>query len=139
VRRTGWQPQRIARFGGAIAYRRYNPLLRFVMRRIAAHQGLSVDSSRDHEYTDWNAVDALGREIAVRCAAAVTGAHHEPDAKGAVEEDVRRILAIDSLDSLGYHGEGREEHSGENPPRDFESLEEELADNRAGEAVPSGR
>lgn len=47
---------------------------------------------------------------------------------GATEENCERIVAIDGWDVLGYHGGGREEHSGENAPTDLE-LADELADN----------
>ncbi len=45
------------------------------------------------------------------------------------EEQIVRIRVIDAFDSLGYRGVGREEHSGENAPRDPKDLLEELADN----------
>jgi hypothetical protein len=49
------------------------------------------------------------------------------------EEQVERIEAIDSTDSLGYEGVGREEHSGENAPEEHEELGDELADNEPHE------
>ncbi|MFN2441689.1 MAG: hypothetical protein ABR517_03290 [Thermoanaerobaculia bacterium] len=54
---------------------------------------------------------------------------HEADAKGAIEEDFVRIECIDGYEVLGYRGEGREEHSGENSPLAFEDQLAELADN----------
>lgn len=45
------------------------------------------------------------------------------------EAQIVRIRVIDAFDSLGYRGVGREEHSGENSPRDPDDLFEELADN----------
>lgn len=53
----------------------------------------------------------------------------EPDAKGAVEADFVSIDCIDGLEVLGYIGEGREEHSGENSPRLVDDRRSELADN----------
>jgi len=50
----------------------------------------------------------------------------EPDAKGAIEEQMSDITVIDPIDVLGYHGRGREEHSGENSPAEEEDLELEL-------------
>ncbi len=44
-------------------------------------------------------------------------------------EDDKTIDAIVGSEALGYEGAGREEHSGENPPRDPEDLLDELADN----------
>jgi len=49
---------------------------------------------------------------------------------GATDSNGTRITCIDSLDSLGYRGCGREEHSGENAPADRDDLASELADNR---------
>ncbi len=46
------------------------------------------------------------------------------------EEQCVRIRVIDSWDSLGYRGVGREEHSGENSPVAPADLFEEMADNR---------
>jgi hypothetical protein len=54
---------------------------------------------------------------------------HEADAKGAIEEEFVRIECIDGYEVLGYRGEGREEHSGENTPRALEDQLGELADN----------
>ena len=53
---TGWQPRHSAIFAGALRYRQYNFLLRFVMKRVARSEGVSTDTSRDHDYTDWKAV-----------------------------------------------------------------------------------
>jgi menaquinone-dependent protoporphyrinogen oxidase len=63
IARTGWQPQRIASFAGALNYTRYNPLLRFVMRMIAGIAGGETDTSRDYEYTDWPAVERFAAEL----------------------------------------------------------------------------
>jgi menaquinone-dependent protoporphyrinogen oxidase len=38
-------------------YRRYNPLVRFVMKRIARKAGAPTDSSRNYDFTDWPAID----------------------------------------------------------------------------------
>lgn len=64
VRETGWIPQHVAHFAGAIAYTRYNPVIRFVMKQIASKTGASTDTSRDHVYTDWDAVDGFARRLA---------------------------------------------------------------------------
>jgi menaquinone-dependent protoporphyrinogen IX oxidase len=41
---------------------KYNWRLRRVMRRIA-DSGLSTDTTRDHDYTDWAAVDLFVRKF----------------------------------------------------------------------------
>jgi menaquinone-dependent protoporphyrinogen oxidase len=62
---TGWTPKQVEPVAGALLYTRYNWLVRLVMRRIARKSGGSTDTSRDHDYTDWNALDAFaGRFLA---------------------------------------------------------------------------
>lgn len=53
---VGWQPEVRAVVPGRLAYGRYGPLKRFVMRRIAGRAGGDTDTSRDYEYTDWEGV-----------------------------------------------------------------------------------
>jgi menaquinone-dependent protoporphyrinogen oxidase len=62
---TGWHPTRIACIAGRLAYTQYNWLVRLMMRRIAAKEGGSRDTSRDHEYTDWQHVAQLADELAL--------------------------------------------------------------------------
>lgn len=50
---TGWKPRMTATIAGAIAFTKYNVVLRWFMKRISAQEGGSTDTSRDHEYTDW--------------------------------------------------------------------------------------
>jgi menaquinone-dependent protoporphyrinogen oxidase len=49
---------------GAINYTRYNFLLRWYMKRASAKNGGATDTSRDHEYTDWDQVDRFAAAIA---------------------------------------------------------------------------
>jgi menaquinone-dependent protoporphyrinogen oxidase len=58
---TGWRPARTALVAGALRYSRYGLLKRMLVKRVARDAGLATDSSRDHEYTDW---EALGRFVA---------------------------------------------------------------------------
>lgn len=51
------------------------------------------------------------------------------DDKGATENQVEKIDVIRGTEVLGYEGSGREEHSGENAPRDSGDLKGDLADN----------
>jgi menaquinone-dependent protoporphyrinogen oxidase len=64
VASAGWHPQQVDCLAGRLAYTQYGLLTRFFMRRIARKEGASTDTSRDHEYTDWNAVDALADRVA---------------------------------------------------------------------------
>ncbi len=61
---TGWDPDRIGLFGGALRYSKYGFLKRIVMKRIAAGATGDVDTSRDHEYTDWAEVEAFTADFA---------------------------------------------------------------------------
>lgn len=56
MQKTGWRPQNVVSFAGALAYSKYGFLKRFVMQRIARAAGEPVDATRDYEYTDWDAV-----------------------------------------------------------------------------------
>ena len=51
------------------------------------------------------------------------------DEKGATEDENEKIKVIRGSESLGYDGSGREEHSGENAPKEPEDLTSDLADN----------
>ena len=59
----GWHPSRSIALAGAVRYTRYNPILRWVMRRISARTGRSTDTSRDHEYTDWAQVQRFAESV----------------------------------------------------------------------------
>lgn len=67
---TGWHPQRVVPVAGALRYSQYNFAVRMLMKRIARESGGSTDTTHDHEYTDWAAlehfVDRFASEIAPR-------------------------------------------------------------------------
>jgi menaquinone-dependent protoporphyrinogen oxidase len=65
---SGWQPAECRVVAGALKYRRYNWFKRRMMRRIAAKAGGDTDTSRDHEYTDWDDVRAFAHTFGTRCA-----------------------------------------------------------------------
>jgi menaquinone-dependent protoporphyrinogen oxidase len=81
-RRTGWTSRQTASFAGALLYRRYNPFVRFTVRMIVGMAGGETDTSRDYEYTDWDAVERFAADFARRMPAAGTPAavpaHREP-------------------------------------------------------------
>src|SRR5665213_822941 len=60
---TGWHPSKVRAAAGALSYTKYNFVIRFVMKRIAKAQGASTDTSRDHELTDWEALDHIVDEV----------------------------------------------------------------------------
>jgi menaquinone-dependent protoporphyrinogen oxidase len=68
VYETGWHPRMTATFAGALQYREYDFATRLVMRLLMRHGHHETDTSRDHDYTDWDAVDRFGHD----CAAMLT-------------------------------------------------------------------
>jgi len=54
----------VTSFAGALLYRRYNPVIRLLMRFIVGAAGGETDTSRDYEYTDWKAVERLAADLA---------------------------------------------------------------------------
>lgn len=64
VSQTGWQPWRVSPVAGRLAYTQYNWLVRLLMRAIARKERASADTSRDHEYTDWQEVERLADAFA---------------------------------------------------------------------------
>lgn len=77
-RKAGWHPVLAVSLAGAIAYTRYNFVLRWAMKRISRKEGGSTDTTRDHEYTDWHQVEQLAAEFAERVDEAVLRARGEP-------------------------------------------------------------
>jgi menaquinone-dependent protoporphyrinogen oxidase len=63
LQETGWRPERVLPVAGALAYSRYNFLIRFAMKRIARKAGAPTDTSRDYEFTDWSKLDAFIRGV----------------------------------------------------------------------------
>ena len=68
---TGWFPTRTARIAGALQYREYDAFTRQLMRLLMKRMGHPTDTSQDYDYTDWEAVDRLGRETAALARGAV--------------------------------------------------------------------
>ena len=64
----GWVPSMIESVAGAIAYTKYNLVLRYVMKRISRAEGGSTDTTRDHEYTDWGQVERFAHAFTARLA-----------------------------------------------------------------------
>jgi menaquinone-dependent protoporphyrinogen oxidase len=58
---TGWRPAQCKVVAGALMYRRYNWIKRWLMRRIVAKAGGDTDTSRNYEYTDWDDLRAFAR------------------------------------------------------------------------------
>jgi menaquinone-dependent protoporphyrinogen oxidase len=57
-------------FAGALQYREYDFATRLVIPLVMRKGGHPTDTSRDHDFTDWDAVEAFAREFAARLAPA---------------------------------------------------------------------
>jgi len=55
----GWHPDTVLCFAGRLAYTRYRTIMRFILKHIARKAGLPTDTSRDHEFTNWDQVARL--------------------------------------------------------------------------------
>ncbi|WP_396612172.1 flavodoxin domain-containing protein [Haloferax sp. S1W] len=64
VEETGWEPDRIGAFGGALRFSEYGFFTRMIMKRIARDTIGETDASQDHEYTDWDEVEAFAADVA---------------------------------------------------------------------------
>ena len=64
LRQTGWQPPQTATFAGAIQYSKYGAFKRLLMVLFVGLAGGDTDTSRDYEYTDWEAVDRFAETFA---------------------------------------------------------------------------
>ncbi len=54
-----WQPDRAVTFPGALRYRDYGFMKRWIMKKIAADTGKETDTSKNHVFTDWGDVEAF--------------------------------------------------------------------------------
>ena len=70
---TGLTPTRSERIAGALQYREYDVFTRQLMRLLMKRMGHPTDASQDYEYTDWDGVDRLGRELAAMTPSAAPG------------------------------------------------------------------
>ena len=56
---TGFWPVAIHNAAGALKFTEYDFFRRWMLKRIAEKEGGPTDTSRDHEFTDWDALDAF--------------------------------------------------------------------------------
>jgi menaquinone-dependent protoporphyrinogen oxidase len=62
---TGWHPKRVEKIAGALVYTQYNIFIRHLMKLIVKRQGRTeLDTSRDYDFTDWEAVERFARDFA---------------------------------------------------------------------------
>jgi menaquinone-dependent protoporphyrinogen oxidase len=70
---TGWTPGRCEAIAGSLQYREYDVFTRQLMRLLMKRMGHPTDASHDYDYTDWDALDRLGVEIAGLAGVAAVG------------------------------------------------------------------
>ena len=65
---TGWKPAQVGLFSGALLYRQYGFFKRLMMKKIVSSKpgGLSTDTSRDHEYTEWDQLKRFAEDFLER-------------------------------------------------------------------------
>lgn len=61
--KTGWHPRTVGRFAGAVAYTKYGFCTRYMLKWGAKGAGYSSDTSRDHEYTNWDQVNKFANDF----------------------------------------------------------------------------
>lgn len=71
---TGWTPQLTLSLAGSLRYKEYDFMRRWVMKFMAGAKGAPTDTSKDHEYTDWDKLYAFLDEFAQSEAEAVKAA-----------------------------------------------------------------
>lgn len=71
---TGWHPDKVAMFGGALLYTQYGFIKRHMMKKIAKDKpgDLGLDLSRDYVYTEWDAVKRFAEHFADQLEATAT-------------------------------------------------------------------
>ena len=63
-RKTGFHIDKVHHAAGALKFLEYDFFKRMMMRQIAEKEGGPVDTSHDHEFTDWAALDGFVQEFA---------------------------------------------------------------------------
>ena len=58
-----WSPREAVSLAGAISYRRYSWPMRKLVQLVVKRSGGEADTSRDHEYTDWAAVEGFADRV----------------------------------------------------------------------------
>jgi hypothetical protein len=64
VERTGWQPDRVGLFAGAITDTTHGPLTRHLFELVAALATGDTDTAGEYAYTNWDDVEAFTVEFA---------------------------------------------------------------------------
>ncbi len=59
---TGWEPESAVSFAGSLQYADYDDVTQLLMR-LLMRRG-PIDTSRDYDFTDWQAVERFGHAFA---------------------------------------------------------------------------
>lgn len=63
LQKAKWSPTIKTTIAGGLLYREYGFLKRWMMKKIAKDAGKDTDTSQNHDYTDWKAVDQFVKEF----------------------------------------------------------------------------
>ncbi len=64
ARRHATRLGKTASFAGALQYLEYDFFTRLLIKMMMRRDGQPTDSSQDYDYTDWDAVERFGRQVA---------------------------------------------------------------------------
>jgi menaquinone-dependent protoporphyrinogen oxidase len=92
VEETGWEPDEVGSFAGAVTSTQYGPVARQLFRLVGALTTGDTDTTRDYVYTDWTAVATFAAEVA-----ALVGAPAVPPA-----DDVSPVPATRRTAVVGF-------------------------------------
>ena len=98
---TGWRPDDVGHFAGAIRYSQYDRPTRWLFRLVAALTTGDTDTARDYEYTDWDAVERFAVAFAEYAEDQVAAA---PGWRRALPAVDRRGAALVGLGAVGLAG-----------------------------------
>jgi menaquinone-dependent protoporphyrinogen oxidase len=99
---SGWRPTMKKVVAGALLYRRYNWIKRWVMKRIVAKAGGDTDTSRDYEYTDWRDLQTFAEQFAQ-----VAGLNAEQPGQVGEVGELRQIGQVAQVGRAAFAGRVR--------------------------------
>ena len=70
-RDSGWTASQTLLIGGAVNFTRYNPLVRWITKKAFSKAGQPLDTSRDYDFTDWQALERFASDFVSGSAAKV--------------------------------------------------------------------
>ncbi len=91
VERTGWQPDRVGLFAGAVKYTRYGAFTRLFFKLFSAITTGDTDTSRDYEYTDWDEVESFATDFAALVERRVAAETSQTDDRTATVQEWKSV------------------------------------------------